>query len=1853
MQSNNEVGSVSSVDARHTKVEEMATTPAPVNVVAERPRESAEQRKHNNVNFSRRGKMKQPVIETRKQVDISTMLKQVLSQDAYTAGFTKEQYKILAKVFEEGGEFAMLEDQYSDDHVRATMEPLVKQFQKRKRGSNIFKYIRARYANLRKDDQHSKKVTSLTKSLNHCRRAVAKNILAKKKKQHFEPKTLDYGFEYQGCPQVFSKVLSKVSDWLDPLKRFVRELYRRITEMVSLIISFAKRATKAMWNVVHTAFNEFVTWAKARLFAYGIKRVFEVLLDTAGVAKEWIVALMSVITEDPVTALILAIITQVKVCASFRKKKLWTWWLVPWLMILLANPFVNVLMLLQAVLSWGADETASKYVIVDIYAPDEVTKQDATFDWFDRISASKEAVKSLYTLIEDFTKMGSKILIIDRLFDVVTKMVHLIHWCLTGVEWEDRHFIGWYNKVNTFVDEANTTIFGFEKQQNEKDAMRVLELMTEAAQLEKDVLLRKVPTKRLVGFDECKRKLQQLSPLARKYLLTSQPIVKPVGILIKGLPGAGKDTFVDFFCRETNMDKVIFPFSEDYFEAYQGQQVIVAQEAFAKATVEDVTDHIDKILHMLENTPQPVAKAFGDKGSICYTSKYVFVTTNKITPLDPGEHSMQDIGAFYRRFELIATFEGTKKDAKTFTKDYTIHIEKFIEKDGYGHYERIATVGYSRFINLILAARTLNERKFGTNRAMPNQHVFVDETSFFDQKPDPSPQDSQPVSSKGYFTYSTAKLTEEEVHQLFEEEDSWARLSALIAKQVAKPVNLEYDFNLYHAMKDAGFTAIDRYLATRPGIEFSEFVRMGPDSFYKLHEEMSLAEICEWAGCQHFAAACDGYVLPETIEQPLTLEELVVVSTVSRQVGFNFVTIRYKLHMIYNTDRRDYYSNPFTAVLMKEYRLTEFTLMELLRQAVQEADQSDLSTAGQSVTDCMRSKLVDLIYEHEGLNEKGPHPAWKAGIMRKLLLDDFIVPTITGEYNPDLFTKISNAYRSRVEQYTLDEFIYFVNCCNPDVAFWAALFENLPKIFAGAVVVSAFYMIYRFFTSKEEKPLTREEYEQQSEDWAIKKKSVEKKDSKLMKPKEVSMQGVTVSMAAKIQSQLVTFEARTIDTARTVQGICVTNRCVLFPYHVLGVDPKAIVEIHLNRHDWGTGIVVKNPKIVEFENDCALLQVPKDIQGISSILSYFVSAEINVTPNMPMVYLGPSQRDLPILAPVTEYRPVEFNSREGHSETSNRFARVRCITRTLNGDCGSPYILAGNNGNIDTKIYGIHTGVVNADPSVKIVSLITKEEILSGLEHFVPDEVEKQSLVVKLENAGFVITGQIPHHYYPPRKCKIVPTPVANCFIQTAMAPAMLVPTGGISPLGNAIQDWARKTIMPVSEQRKEELTQYLVASIPDPRRPPLSAIEAVAGTMDGSIKPMDLNTSAGYGYPNKKKRDVIKVTGPLNLPIVDPELERQLEQLIYTLQEGGEPELYSVVSLKPELRKKAKVETGQTRAFCVGSLASVILGKMLFDPVIIEYVSDPINSKSSVGINVHGNDAGRFMQRFKYRDHNMPLDSRRNDKSVNPDHGSAIREAHARKLCMAYSAVKHLTLFTKTVAIYDMKSLVYNFLKHETTGPIVFINVLAKPEYHIPSGFYLTAMLNKDHNEVLIADYCIEAGLVQSLLEYKGRDPYGVYMVNTMKDLMEESYHGDDMFNQLKKPEYADRLNCVSIAKFATYRGLTITTAVKSGEVVPFVSLDEATYLKRTFVLVNGVWRAPRKIEEILEAFNWWEPGDQSWPAYLDTVIDAVLIEIHHHGRDTFNFWRDKFIELYHSQTGRLKVAATYDYISHANGLV
>jgi len=160
-------------------------------------------------------------------------------------------------------------------------------------------------------------------------------------------------------------------------------------------------------------------------------------------------------------------------------------------------------------------------------------------------------------------------------------------------------------------------------------------------------------------------------------------------------------------------------------------------------------------------------------------------------------------------------------------------------------------------------------------------------------------------------------------------------------------------------------------------------------------------------------------------------------------------------------------------------------------------------------------------------------------------------------------------------------------------------------------------------------------------------------------------------------------------------------------------------------------------------------------------------------------------------------------------------------------------------------------------------------------------------------------------------------------------------------------------------------------------------------------------------------------------------------------------------------------------------------------------------------------------------------------------------------------------------------------------------------------------------------------------------KETFGQQLKEQVKAIIEESYHGDDVYNQLKIPELANKVNLIKFAEFAARRGLTCTPAMKGDKMAAFLSVDTATYLKRTFRVIDGIWRVLRPIPEILEVFNWWEMGEKPWPEHLKAIIDASLTELHHYGPDVYEEYRVKFAKLFTEQTG--SILPMDDYVTKA----
>jgi hypothetical protein len=104
------------------------------------------------------------------------------------------------------------------------------------------------------------------------------------------------------------------------------------------------------------------------------------------------------------------------------------------------------------------------------------------------------------------------------------------------------------------------------------------------------------------------------------------------------------------------------------------------------------------------------------------------------------------------------------------------------------------------------------------------------------------------------------------------------------------------------------------------------------------------------------------------------------------------------------------------------------------------------------------------------------------------------------------------------------------------------------------------------------------------------------------------------------------------------------------------------------------------------------------------------------------------------------------------------------------------------------------------------------------------------------------------------------------------------------------------------------------------------------------------------------------------------------------------------------------------------------------------------------------------------------------------------------------------------------------------------------------------------------------------------------------------------------------DIFNQVTIAAgYATF-GMTYTDEAKSGELIPFRSLDDISFLKRTFLRdPAGMYRAPLSLDTVLEMTNWIR-GDMDEEAKTCENMETAAFELSLHPDAVFHRWIPQF---------------------------
>jgi hypothetical protein len=342
----------------------------------------------------------------------------------------------------------------------------------------------------------------------------------------------------------------------------------------------------------------------------------------------------------------------------------------------------------------------------------------------------------------------------------------------------------------------------------------------------------------------------------------------------------------------------------------------------------------------------------------------------------------------------------------------------------------------------------------------------------------------------------------------------------------------------------------------------------------------------------------------------------------------------------------------------------------------------------------------------------------------------------------------------------------------------------------------------------------------------------------------------------------------------------------------------------------------------------------------------------------------------------------------------------------------------------------------------------------------------------------------------------------------------------------------------------------------------PLTMDEAINGVdHDPFIRRINVSTSAGFGLKGIKADYLPVVEDARRVP--NDELLCRCGKMIERYLEGRSCRIVYKGCLKDEPRLIEKARTGKTRVFYASPLDGLILSRMFLSPLYSLMVRFGHVFGTAVGVNMH-KDADRIYHQMK--DFSPDI--------IEGDYGgfdlrmpNGVGDAACR---IVYEVLKHFGYNDDALAVTRGILTDSLFPCVEILGDVFCVPALQ------PSGKYATAEDNSLRGVILLMYYWVQ-GLGRPASEFF--------------DFMLPLTYGDDVLVSSRVPEF----NAVSYSRFVEkYYGMTFTTASKGAVENEFISMDEATFLKRRFVYSDdfGMYVAPLPAETFVKSLYWVLPS-------------------------------------------------------------
>jgi hypothetical protein len=380
-----------------------------------------------------------------------------------------------------------------------------------------------------------------------------------------------------------------------------------------------------------------------------------------------------------------------------------------------------------------------------------------------------------------------------------------------------------------------------------------------------------------------------------------------------------------------------------------------------------------------------------------------------------------------------------------------------------------------------------------------------------------------------------------------------------------------------------------------------------------------------------------------------------------------------------------------------------------------------------------------------------------------------------------------------------------------------------------------------------------------------------------------------------------------------------------------------------------------------------------------------------------------------------------------------------------------------------------------------------------------------------------------------------------------------------------------------------------------------LTDMEAVTGYEgDEFVGPINRKSSPGFPWVRDKqgKPGKTKWLGSDEYTL-DPELKKRMGEIVErALDNERTPAIWSD-TLKDERRPFAKVRAGKTRVFSAGPIDYTLVFRKYFLGFAAHCAKNRIDNEISIGTNVYSYDWTKTAKRLTSKGWKVIAGDFKNFD------GTLLLHilADVVEIINAFYDDGEENAQIRRVLWKEVVNSI-----HITDDNIYFWT------HGQPSGCPITAILNSLFNSISMR-YVWLVVVPKELQTMKAFNEH-VAMVS----------YGDDNCVNISDA-VIEVFNQITIAEGYATIGMTYTDEAKTGEMIPYRSISEIAYLKRTFTY-NAEERqyiAPLELGVVLEMINWIRSDFDQEEATTENMQTSAF-ELTLHGREVFEHWIGKY---------------------------